>query len=261
MSDKHSIRPEEYLVISAFMIHELALKGVKLMVYAMIYGYSKNKAGCFYGSIPWLASWLSASVEGVRVALKELEAEGLILQVGKHRQGSHETKKFIVNQEIVDRILTGQNEQETSPQKIRGEEISPLKSVGDHPKNLGVTPQKIWGDNIYNLVNKLRDINNKPPTPSEIETIKSILAYFEQQAKKPIVPTVMDLQLLFDQLRQGYSEDDCKRVIDIKCSAWLDDPNMNKWLRLKTLFGNKFAKYAEEQIPPEVMYREYRFDL
>lgn len=45
------------------------------------------------------------------------------------------------------------------------------------------------------------------------------------------------------RINSGATEEDFYKVIDNKCSQWLNDPKMNEYLRPITLFGNKFDSY------------------
>ena len=49
------------------------------------------------------------------------------------------------------------------------------------------------------------------------------------------------------RLKEGFTVEDFKRVIDIKCFQWKDDPKMSKFLRPETLFGTKFDRYLNEE--------------
>lgn len=42
---------------------------------------------------------------------------------------------------------------------------------------------------------------------------------------------------------EGFTIEDFKTVIDKKCSEWIGDPKMEKYLRPETLFGTKFEGY------------------
>lgn len=44
----------------------------------------------------------------------------------------------------------------------------------------------------------------------------------------------------------GFTIDDFKKVIDTKCAEWLNNPDMCKYLRPETLFGNKFEGYLNQ---------------
>jgi uncharacterized phage protein (TIGR02220 family) len=49
------------------------------------------------------------------------------------------------------------------------------------------------------------------------------------------------------RLREGFTVDDFKTVIDKKARAWLGNKDMQKYLRPETLFGTKFESYLNEQ--------------
>ena len=49
------------------------------------------------------------------------------------------------------------------------------------------------------------------------------------------------------RINEGYKETDFYKVIDVKCSKWLNDPKMNEYLRPETLFGTKFESYLNEK--------------
>lgn len=53
--------------------------------------------------------------------------------------------------------------------------------------------------------------------------------------------------LIVARLKEGFTVDDFKKVIDIKSSQWLRDLEMSKYLRPETLFGNKFEGYLNER--------------
>ena len=49
------------------------------------------------------------------------------------------------------------------------------------------------------------------------------------------------------RLKEGFTVDDFKAVIDTKASAWKDDPKMCAYIRPQTLFGPKFEAYLNER--------------
>lgn len=53
------------------------------------------------------------------------------------------------------------------------------------------------------------------------------------------------------RLNEGFLEDDFYKVIEIKSKTWLHDPEMNRYLRPETLFGNKFESYLNENYEPK----------
>ena len=53
--------------------------------------------------------------------------------------------------------------------------------------------------------------------------------------------------LIKARYNEGFTLEDFKQVIDNKTAEWLNDPNMNKYLRPETLFGNKFESYLNQK--------------
>jgi uncharacterized phage protein (TIGR02220 family) len=52
--------------------------------------------------------------------------------------------------------------------------------------------------------------------------------------------------------KEGFVLQDFYAVIDVKCSQWLNDKNMSKYLRPETLFGEKFESYLNECCGKEI---------
>lgn len=78
---------EKFVVISEFMVDKLKLKGVELIVYAVIYGFSQDGESVFSGSQSYLAKWANASTRSVRLALASLVEKGLISKIDKSVNG------------------------------------------------------------------------------------------------------------------------------------------------------------------------------
>ena len=57
-------------------------------------------------------------------------------------------------------------------------------------------------------------------------------------------------ELIQARQNEGYKLEDFKKVIEVKCSKWLNDPKMKAYLRPETLFGTKFESYLNENITP-----------
>ena len=59
-------------------MRELGLKGNELLVYAVIYGYSANGEGCYYGSISYLAELVGVHYNTAQGILKDLTKRGFL---------------------------------------------------------------------------------------------------------------------------------------------------------------------------------------
>ena len=80
---------EVFLTIQGWMISRLGLKGVSLMIYAIIYGFSQDGESVFSGSRKYLTEWCGCSLSAVQKCLKQLQEDGLIEQV-EHSLDNHE---------------------------------------------------------------------------------------------------------------------------------------------------------------------------
>lgn len=74
------LNQESYVTILPFMVEELGLSGASLIIYAVIYGYSKDGCGMYWGGLSYLAKWSNTTVQCVIKCLKKLEENGLILK-------------------------------------------------------------------------------------------------------------------------------------------------------------------------------------
>lgn len=88
----------------------------------------------------------------------------------------------------------------------------------------------------------------KPINKETNKQDKEVLDYLNEKTGKKF-RTAKGLKA---RLSEGYTIDDVKKVIDIKCSQWLHDSAMNQFLRPQTLFSEKFEGYFNENIKPSV---------
>ena len=73
--------------VAGWMIKDLGLSGTKLLVYAVIYGYSQNGVDDFHESIKSLARFLGIHVNSVSKALADLVEQGLLTKEEENIKG------------------------------------------------------------------------------------------------------------------------------------------------------------------------------
>lgn len=78
------LKDDSFLLIQGWMITQLNLKGLELMIYACIYGFSHSKCGKFTGSLRYLCEITNATKIGVTKALNLLIEKGLIYKEEKY---------------------------------------------------------------------------------------------------------------------------------------------------------------------------------
>lgn len=94
------------------------------------------------------------------------------------------------------------------------------------------------------------DIENTSPDEKKQIPYKKIIDYLNEQASKKFKVTEKWKTLIKARWNEGQTYDDFIKVIDTKTKQWLNDRNMNKYLRPATLFGNKFDDYLNEYQEP-----------
>lgn len=78
---------------------------------------------------------------------------------------------------------------------------------------------------------------------------KTIIDYLNEKTDSHYKATTPKTkQLVQARLKEGFTVDDFKTVIDKKTATWLNDNKMNKYLRPLTLFGTKFEDYLNEKV-------------
>lgn len=83
--------------------------------------------------------------------------------------------------------------------------------------------------------------------PKEDRTqIEAVIEYLNERTGKRYRSTSAQTKHISARLSEGYTVEDCKTVIDNKTAEWLGT-DMEKYLRLETLFGNKFDGYVNER--------------
>ncbi len=66
-------------------------------------------------------------------------------------------------------------------------------------------------------------------------------------AKNPRGTPTANAEAVIGRLKEGYTTQDCKSVIAMKCREWLGDERMSKFLRPATLFCRaNFEQYIGE---------------
>ena len=129
----------------------------------------------------------------------------------------------------------------------------------------------IVGVNVNDNVNVLSKDNIKEHVgnPDTFDRdIKEIVDYLNQKTQSNFKPKTEETRKsIRARLKEGYTVDDFKRVIDSKSSDWSDSERMREYLRPSTLFRPaNFEAYLNEANRPKVKkktefeQREYDFD-
>ena len=94
----------------------------------------------------------------------------------------------------------------------------------------------------------LKEILQKEESAEFCANVKEIVEYLNSAIGSHYKPSVEKTRTFIRaRLREGFTVEDFKTVIDKKTKAWLGNREMQKFLRPETLFGTKFEGYLNEQ--------------
>ena len=137
-------------------------------------------------------------------------------------------------------------------------------SIGD---NLNVIeadePLKIGkNDDMYTEciqdVSVGKDSIGKDSIGKDIYIVDQVVDYLNQKTGKAFRSTTDKTRKLIKiRLKEGFSLEDFKKVIDIKTAEWGRDPKMCEYLRPETLFGTKFEGYLNQKGGSSIEQIEY----
>lgn len=162
----------------------------------------------------------------LRNFLKLLESEKMITKVVDKKK----TTISIVNY----KVYQGCEDQEKTTEKPQEDQEKTIEK-----------PQE---DTNKNDNNEKNDKNNI--------MVAEIISYLNEKTGKNFKSGVAkNRDLIKARLKEGYSLEDFKKVIDIKVAEWLNDEAMSKFLRPETLFSNKFEGYLNQKPKQEVKKR------
>lgn len=75
------VRDDSFINVQGWMVTRLGLKGIELLVYACIHGFSHDDGTVFRGSRQYLAEFCGTSLSSIARSLRSLKDRGLIVQV------------------------------------------------------------------------------------------------------------------------------------------------------------------------------------
>jgi uncharacterized phage protein (TIGR02220 family) len=103
---------------------------------------------------------------------------------------------------------------------------------------------KKQGNNVITEL-EIKNIGS-PGDETHLERFKKIIGYLNSKTGKSYKHNTAKVKThLGARLNEGYTDEECFRVIDNKCVDWLGQPK-EKFLRPETIFGNKFDGYLNE---------------
>lgn len=105
-----------------------------------------------------------------------------------------------------------------------------------------------------NTTNNDSTNNDNTNNDSRVDSIpyKEIIDYLNiKTGKRFSHKSNANTKLIKARINEGYTKDDFFKVIDTKTTEWINVEDMKQYLQPTTLFGNKFDKYLNQEIPEQ----------
>lgn len=137
---------------------------------------------------------------------------------------------------------SNENQKENEIETKENQKEIKIKSNENQKENENKTHQDV---NVIVNVNDNVDVNVKKIS---LEEIKGIVEYLNIKSNSHYKYSTDKTQTLIKaRIKDGFTLDDFKIVIDKKCEEWLGT-DFEKFLRPETLFSNKFEGYLNQKI-------------
>lgn len=165
------VKDENHFIIKGFMINKLNLKGIELMVYAIIYGFSQDGSCKFTGSRQYLADFTGSSKSTIDRVLKELIDKQLI-----NKETTNENNiifnKYFINEDTLFKMKRGciQNE-EGGVFNLNTNNIDIYNSINNNSSN-NINNNNILDNNI-DIYTYIENNYGRTLSPIEYEEISN----------------------------------------------------------------------------------------
>lgn len=163
---------------------------------------------------------LNLTTQKVRTILKKFEKQGYIEFLSSGSKGKESTLKLTIKQQLFNNDATNKTEQLQQVEDLGNNNLT----TNQQQSNNTTKKKEKDNNNIYSLV--IDYLNRKASTNYRAST-KNTQGFINAR------------------VREGYTVEDFKKVIDSKSKEWLNT-DFEKYLRPATLFGTKFENYLNE---------------
>jgi len=229
------LKDTNYVTIQGWMINRLNLSGNKLILFALIYGFSQDQESKFDGSLSYIEETIKTTRATVIKLLDELVEENLIFRNSFKDSKNQNRNSYKINDELLGSIIT-----------IPPNAIGSLKTI--LPPSIEIIPRgsiEIIPNNTNSNNSNINNTNEEKNIKKEIA--KKIIEYLNEKLGTSYrTNNETTISHINARLNEKRTFEDFKTVIDKKYNAW-KGTEWEKFLRPETLFGTKFETYLNEK--------------
>lgn len=177
------------------------------------------------------------TVNKVRDELVKMDI--IIVKPRMKEEGGRASNMFILNTDMIGVFVTATRLQAMTTPPLHEMQGPPLHEMQPTPLH------EMQGEVLTNEV--LISSPVSPEAPNRFDgLIDEAILYLNSVAGKNFKPTTKKYRSAINaRLREGYSIDDLKQVVDSKFAQWGNDAKFDEYLRPQTLFGTNFDSYLD----------------
>lgn len=204
------------------------------------------------------------TVNVIRTALKKLKDNGLILTGNFNKSAYDRTTWYTLTEKAEAMLDVNVHSDEPNQEETTAENPTPSPTIAQDPwaSTPNATQEQFQTHNAgpKHEPQPLFDEPQAAAQPKKPDPTEEVVNHLNLRAGTQYKPTTANTRKLIKaRIKEGFTVDDMKLVIDKKCADWLNNPKMAEFLRPDTLFGNKFEGYlnARTTVQPNQTNRQY----
>lgn len=191
----------------------------------------------------------------IKRTIRLLEEQGFLISSNWNKLKLDKTKWYTIDYQRLESLEEGPTIVDTTPTtQVQAD----LFATSDQPSvQTDLSESSDWTTEEINLAQAIPE--NTSETTTEKKPIVDIVDYLNAKTNASYKSgTKKTKQLIQARLREGFTVEDFKKVIDLKSAEWLDDPHMSTYLRPETLFGTKFESYLNQKSQANPLFEKRR---
>lgn len=205
------IKEYNYINIQGWMVKDLHLTGNKLLVYAIIFGFSQDDESEFTNGVKYLSDWIGCSYPTTLGILKDLEENGLISK----REFTNQKGRFMAYR-VIKNFNNGLLKNFITPYNIDSNKNKNNIYTQEESKNGSLESKK---DELKTSFDEFWSKYPKQRAGSKSKAFSSYCRVIKE--KRCTIEKLLEVCVKYAQ------SEEVKRGFAKGCAAWLNDDRFN----------------------------------